>query len=46
MKDNKNHFLMIDEIKMQSKTNARSRKRENDKAIASDNNSLEKVVLI
>ncbi len=37
MRNNKKHFLMIDEIKMQWKTNARSRKRKNDKTIANDN---------
>jgi hypothetical protein len=36
VKDSKNHFLMIDGVKMRSKKSARTSKRKNDKAIASD----------
>jgi hypothetical protein len=36
VKDSKNHFLMIDEIKMRLKKSARPSKRKNDKPFASD----------
>jgi hypothetical protein len=36
MSSNKNHFLVIDEVKMRSKKSAEISKRKNDKAIASD----------
>jgi hypothetical protein len=36
MSSSKNHFLMIDEIKMRSKKSAGSPKRKNDKPFASD----------
>jgi hypothetical protein len=36
MSSSKNHFLMIDEIKMRSKKDAEFSKRKNDKTIAND----------
>jgi hypothetical protein len=36
MSSSKNHFLMIDGVKMRSKKSAGTSKRKNDKAIASD----------
>ncbi len=36
----KNHFLVVDGVKMRSKKSAGSPKRKNDKAIASDSNKV------
>jgi hypothetical protein len=38
MSSSKNHFLMVDGVKMRSKKSAGTPKRKNDKAIASDSN--------
>jgi hypothetical protein len=40
MSSSKNHFLIIDEVKMRSKKSAGTSKRKNDKAIASDSNYI------